>query len=63
VVPRAAGAFTIPAAAFSATMVPAGAQSAQLLVAATDRVREGDFALDVVPLGNEDDQVLGAYAR
>lgn len=63
VVPRAAGVFTIPAAALSASTVPLEARSVQLLVAATDRVREGDFALDVVPLGGEDDQVVGSYAR
>ncbi len=63
VVPRAPGAFTLPAAALRPELVPAGAQSAQLLVAATDRVREGEFALDVVPLGGESDQVVGAYAR
>jgi hypothetical protein len=63
VVPRAPGAFTIPAAAVSPALVPAEARSVQLLVAATDRVREGDYALDVVPLGGEDDQVVGAYAR
>ncbi len=61
VAPRAPGAFTVPAAAFAAA--PAEAQSAQLLVAATDRVREGDYALDAVLLGSEDDQVVGAFAR
>ncbi len=63
VVPRAAGRFTIPAAALSASLVPSEARSAVLLVAATDRVREGDYALDVVPLGGEDDQIVGSFAR
>lgn len=63
VVPRSSGSFTIPAAALSPSLVPAEARSAVLLVAATDRVREGDYALDVVPLGGEDDQVVGTFAR
>ncbi len=63
VVPRAQGVFTIPAATLSPSLVPTEARSAQLLVAATDRVREGEYALDVVPLGGEDDQAVGVYAR
>lgn len=63
VVPRAPGSFAIPAAALSAARVPADASAAQLVVVATERVREGDFAIDVALVGAEADQVTGTVAR
>lgn len=62
VVPRAPGRFTVPAAAMSAAIVPHDARSVQLLVAATDRVRDGAYALDVIPLGGEGDQIVGTWS-
>ena len=63
VVPRAPGVFVVPAAATRAALVPAGAVSVQLLVAATNRVQEDDYAIDVTPLGGEADQTFGTLAR
>lgn len=62
VVPRAPGRFTVPAGAMGAAIVPHDARSVQLLVAATDRVRDGAYALDVIPLGGEGDQIVGTWS-
>lgn len=59
--PAAAGAFTIPAAALAAA--PAGVTTARLALAATDRAREGDFALDVVLVGDDGAEVTGTFSR
>ncbi len=61
--PARRGTFTIPAGALARALVPDGAVTARLAVAATDRAREGDYALDVVLVGGGDEQVSGAVAR
>lgn len=63
VVPRARGRFVIPAAAFAQAGVPADADTVTVTVAADDRVVEGEYALDVTPVGSAEDRVAGAFAR
>lgn len=59
VAPRAPGSFTVPAAALDARFVPAGADTVTVVATADDRVREGDYAVDVTPVGRDDDLVTG----
>ena len=59
VVPRAPGAFTVPAAALAA--VSPDADTITVTVAADDRVAEGDYAFDVTPLGTEADVAAGSF--
>ncbi len=61
--PARAGAFTIPAAALTRALVPDGVVTARLAVAATDRAREGDYALDVVLVSDGGAEVSGTVAR
>lgn len=60
VVPRAEGAFTIPAAAMASRYIPSGADTVTVVATADDRVREGDYAVDVTPVGRDDDLVSGS---
>lgn len=61
VVPRTAGSFTLPASA--ARVIPDGADTVALVVTATDRVQEGDYAFDVSPIGSADDVIRGTFTR
>lgn len=60
VVPRAEGSFTIPAAALAARFIPQDADTATVVATADDRVREGEYAVDVTPVGSDDDLVSGS---
>lgn len=62
VAPRAAGRFDVPGAALATSLLPPQAREVSLVAVADDRVREGDYALDVTPVGSPDDEVLGAVA-
>lgn len=60
VVPRAEGSFAVPAAALAARFIPEGADTVTVVATADERVREGEYAVDVTPVGSDDDLVSGS---
>lgn len=62
VAPRAPGRFTLPAAGLAAGLVPAGADTVTVVATADARVREGEYAIDVTPLGRDADVISGTLA-
>lgn len=63
VVPRVTGSFTLPAAATGASLAPAGADTATLVMTACDRAQEGEHALDASPFARPEDLVRGSVGR
>lgn len=63
VAPRARGRFSIPPSAFPRAHVPADADTVTVTVAADDRVQEGEYALDVTPVGSAEDMAVGRFVR
>ncbi len=62
VVPRAPGGFTIPGAALAQAHLPPGSDAVSVAVTADGRAVDGEYALDVTPVGTEDDLVSGVVA-
>jgi hypothetical protein len=62
VVPRAPGSFTLPAAGLAAGLIPAGVDTVTVVATADARVREGDYAIDVTPVGRDEDLVTGTIS-
>lgn len=60
VVPRAPGGFDLPAAGLRAGLIPAGADTVTVVASADERVREGDHAIDVTPIGRDEDVITGS---
>jgi len=61
VVPASSRAFTVPARAIA--LAPEGVARARLVLVATGRAQEGDFALDVVLVGRDDAEATGTFVR
>jgi hypothetical protein len=62
VVPRAPGSFTLPTAGLAAGLIPAGVDTVTVVATADARVREGDYAIDVTPVGRDEDLVTGTIS-
>lgn len=60
VVPRSPGRFELPAGGLREGLIPASANAVTVVATADERVREGDYAIDVTPVGRDVDLVAGS---